>query len=214
MKVADLDAKADAAKCIAVRLRPRDEKLARHVSEVRVLIDTEGGWARRVEMLDADGDRTVIEFRNVKVNTGLTDHDLEVEVPAGRKGVASTGGAMRATPARNAAGDHGLPALWMGVRRQAAEFWLRYLMWTARNTPWFARVSRGFFLWWGWNCAVSLRDGTLANARAIPGARVDTTQRARLARGMLVNFYGFVCEMGRNRYRTVEEIAAGVRGTR
>lgn len=92
---ATLDEGATEASSIAVRLLPRDESVAEHVAEVRVLIDRALACATRVEITDADGDRTVIRFRRIRLNSGVRDVELDLAVPAGttisRPAVASPG---------------------------------------------------------------------------------------------------------------------------
>ena len=70
---------------LALRLVPTDEFLGEHVDEVRVTLDVAAAGVVRVEMDDADGDRTVIRFLDVKTNTGIKPADLELVLPAGTK---------------------------------------------------------------------------------------------------------------------------------
>jgi outer membrane lipoprotein-sorting protein len=76
---------ADDQKHLAVRMTPADPDLGKHVDEVRVLIDAGSGYLNRMEMTDADGDRTVISFTNVRTNVGLGERDVALDVPAGVK---------------------------------------------------------------------------------------------------------------------------------
>lgn len=62
-------------------LKPLQKQLAEFIGEVRVQIDEASGFARRVEMRGADGDRTVIIFSNVRFNTGLSDADVNFVLP-------------------------------------------------------------------------------------------------------------------------------------
>jgi outer membrane lipoprotein-sorting protein len=70
---------------LALRLVPKGEFLSKHVDEVRVLLDVASACVARVEVIDADGDRTVIRFSETKLNTGLKEADLELAVSAGTK---------------------------------------------------------------------------------------------------------------------------------
>jgi outer membrane lipoprotein-sorting protein len=72
----------DAAKFFAVKMKPIDAELRTHVQQVRVLLEVERGLIVRFEMLDADGDRTLITFSNVKTNIGLKDEQLKIAAPA------------------------------------------------------------------------------------------------------------------------------------
>jgi outer membrane lipoprotein carrier protein len=80
-----MDAEAHADAFLAVRLTPTDEKLKEHVTEVRVLIDRATACATRVEVTDADGDRTVIKFKNLRLNTGIDAAALDLKVPDGTR---------------------------------------------------------------------------------------------------------------------------------
>ena len=72
-------------KLIHLRLTPNNEFLAEHVEEVRVALDVAAACVTRVEMLDTDGDRTVISFTDVKTDTGIRDGQLDLSLPAGTK---------------------------------------------------------------------------------------------------------------------------------
>lgn len=75
--------KADEAKQLALRMRPIEESLKKHIDEVAVVLDVETGLVLRAQTIDGDGDRIVMTFSNLRKNTGLTDADLEMTVPAG-----------------------------------------------------------------------------------------------------------------------------------
>ena len=79
----DMDKSADATKLLALKLTPTQDELRQHAAEVRVLLDMAAGYIVQAELTDGDGDRTVIHFRNVVVNTDVGDLDLKV--PAGTK---------------------------------------------------------------------------------------------------------------------------------
>lgn len=70
---------------LAIELTPKTEELKKHIQTVRVLLELESGWARQVEMIDADDERTVIIFRKVRANTGLTERELDLVVPPGTR---------------------------------------------------------------------------------------------------------------------------------
>jgi outer membrane lipoprotein-sorting protein len=70
---------------IALRLTPTDEYLKEHVDRVLVLLDVEGAYVLQVEVDDADGDRTLIRFSDVKLNGGVKQADVDLAVPAGTK---------------------------------------------------------------------------------------------------------------------------------
>jgi outer membrane lipoprotein-sorting protein len=73
------------ADLIAVKLTPRDASLKNDIAEVDVLVDGRPGLATRVATVDPDGDTTTIRFSDVRVNTGLSEADLQLNVPPGTK---------------------------------------------------------------------------------------------------------------------------------
>jgi outer membrane lipoprotein-sorting protein len=104
-KVSEMDnpPPASAGAQVALLLLPKSDELKKYVRQVRVLLDepTRGkddpqdakngadkvayGVARQVEVTDADGDRTVVCFKDARINTGLTDAELELSVPDGTR---------------------------------------------------------------------------------------------------------------------------------
>jgi hypothetical protein len=68
---------------LALRLRPTDPALREHIQEVCVLLDIPSGFVLRAQTIDADGDRTTLAFSNVRTDAGLSDRELELEIPAG-----------------------------------------------------------------------------------------------------------------------------------
>jgi outer membrane lipoprotein-sorting protein len=66
---------------LALKLAPIDESLAKHIDSVQVLLDVQQGYILRAEMLDADGDRTVITFSNISTGTRPPDDSLKIELP-------------------------------------------------------------------------------------------------------------------------------------
>ena len=74
---------ADEARHLALRMRPTDPEIKKHVEEVTVVLDVASGFVVRAQTIDPDGDRIVLSFTNPKINTGLKDAELELHVPAG-----------------------------------------------------------------------------------------------------------------------------------
>lgn len=66
---------------VAFKLTPKAEDLRRHLSFVRVLIDERIPCANRIIITDPDGDETELRFSNVKINTGVKDTEIELELP-------------------------------------------------------------------------------------------------------------------------------------
>jgi outer membrane lipoprotein-sorting protein len=79
------DTPRDNPSAIEIQLTPTDDFLAQHVDHVRVTLDVSRAFVTRVEMLDGDGDRTVIQFTDLKTDTGIKDADLELSLPPGTK---------------------------------------------------------------------------------------------------------------------------------
>jgi outer membrane lipoprotein-sorting protein len=70
---------------VSIRLTPTDPFLKEHVDQVLVVLDAAAACVVSVEVEDADGDRTVIRFSDVKLNAGLKDSDVALAVPPGTK---------------------------------------------------------------------------------------------------------------------------------
>lgn len=70
---------------VPIRLTPTDGFLKEHVDQVLVVLDAAAACVASVEVDDADGDRTVIRFDDVKLNAGLKDADVALAVPPGTK---------------------------------------------------------------------------------------------------------------------------------
>lgn len=81
----ELSPDADEAKHLALRMKPSDPELRKHLDEVSVLLDISSGLVLQAQTIDADGDRTVMKFSSIKTNTGLKDSDVEIDLPPGVK---------------------------------------------------------------------------------------------------------------------------------
>ena len=66
---------------LALKLTPSDPSLATHLEHVQVLLDVQAGYILRAEMLDADGDRTVIAFSNIETGKQPAG-ELKIDRPA------------------------------------------------------------------------------------------------------------------------------------
>jgi outer membrane lipoprotein carrier protein len=66
---------------LALKMTPTNPALREHVEQVRVLLDSSSGLIVRLEMRDADGDRTLLTFSSPKINAGLKEQDLEIKAP-------------------------------------------------------------------------------------------------------------------------------------
>jgi len=94
------------------------------------------------------------------------------------------------------------------VRWLFARWWVAHLVWSAPRWPWYARVTKPWYIWWAWRTSRAMRSGTLANAAHVLGPGSTPEQRRAMGRGVVANFYEFIFEMGRNQRRTVHEIAS------
>jgi len=72
-------------KKLAVRLTPTDASIAEFVESVQVLIDIDHGWMERFEIVDADGEKTVITFDEIRINSQLPDSALDLTPPRGTR---------------------------------------------------------------------------------------------------------------------------------
>ena len=85
VEVRTTDAPRRNAETLELRLVPTEDSVSAFLDEVVVQLDLVNAVVRRVEMIDADGDRTVIEFSNIRINVGLTADDVARKVPAETK---------------------------------------------------------------------------------------------------------------------------------
>jgi outer membrane lipoprotein-sorting protein len=82
----------DAERHVALELTPRSGELRQNVTRVRVLVDERTACLAVMEMTDPDGDVTRLEFKNVRINAGVKDSELELRVPDGTETVHPAGG--------------------------------------------------------------------------------------------------------------------------
>lgn len=74
---------AEGPKFLALLLTPIDSALREHIDQVRVLLDADSAYILRAEMIDPDGDRTVISFADIQLNLDIKPDDLKLMVPEG-----------------------------------------------------------------------------------------------------------------------------------
>jgi outer membrane lipoprotein-sorting protein len=75
----------DAVRLVPVRLTPKDPQLAKYVDHVRVLLDPQRGLVLMFEMVDPDGEQTVIRFSNIRTDTGISDDAMKLNPAPGTK---------------------------------------------------------------------------------------------------------------------------------
>ncbi len=73
------------ATLLRLRLTPLKEELSKHIARVDVVIDREQAIAKRIEIVDADGDRTAITFDGLQTNKGVKDERFKLDLPAGTR---------------------------------------------------------------------------------------------------------------------------------
>ena len=88
-----LDADARPANARAVWMNPTDAEVRKYVDHIRVLLDADRGFVLAFEMVDPDGEQTIIRFSNVRTDVNLSDESLKLDVPAGVKVVRPLEGA-------------------------------------------------------------------------------------------------------------------------
>jgi outer membrane lipoprotein-sorting protein len=93
-----LDNSKSDADYLAVKLTPVSDELAKHVKQVRVLLDRKTGAIQLAENTDADGDRTVLTFSNLKLDAKLDADALDLTVPAGTRQTHPLEGMQGGTP--------------------------------------------------------------------------------------------------------------------
>src|SRR4051812_20642516 len=77
---------------------------------------------------------------------------------------------------------------------------------TAHRAPILLRIVRPFMLWGAWRSSAFLRGGTMANAARILGPASTAAEREALAKRVVGSCYDFVCDIGRHRARSAEEL--------
>lgn len=75
----------DARTHVGLRLTPKSGSLREYIETVHVVLDRESSYVRRAVLIDADGDRTVLTFSDIRANTGLNDADMALVLPPGTK---------------------------------------------------------------------------------------------------------------------------------
>ncbi len=80
---------------LAIRMTPTDTTLAQYVDHVRVLLDEAQGLAVAFEMVDPDGETTVMRFSNLKINPNLSDDQFKLNLPTDVKVTRPLEGAGR-----------------------------------------------------------------------------------------------------------------------
>lgn len=75
--------KGEDAHLLAVLLKPKSEELRKHVTSVKVVIDEAGPAAKKVVITDPEGEETEIAFTHTRLNSGVRDDEMELNLPEG-----------------------------------------------------------------------------------------------------------------------------------
>lgn len=66
---------------LAVELIPRDEHLLEYLDRVTVWLDLETGCVVQIQILDPDGERSLMRLENHEINTQIDEQVFELDVP-------------------------------------------------------------------------------------------------------------------------------------
>ncbi len=67
----------------SLELIPKREEELRYLSKIVLWIDTKEYWPVKTKIYEPNGDTTLIEFRNIELNTKIPDSEFEFKVPKG-----------------------------------------------------------------------------------------------------------------------------------
>jgi lauroyl/myristoyl acyltransferase len=96
------------------------------------------------------------------------------------------------------------------MRAVFAEFWLDLLFRVAGRAPGVTRATRPLFVRSAYRFSRAIQAATTANARRIFGPDVATDRVAAYGRGVVENFYDFVCDVGQSLHLTREQLLARI----
>jgi len=66
-----------------LELIPKKEKELRYLSKIILWVNTKEYWPVKTKIYEPNGDTTLIEFRNIEINTKIPDSEFEFKVPKG-----------------------------------------------------------------------------------------------------------------------------------
>ena len=66
-----------------LELIPKKEEELRYLSKIVLWIDPQEYWPVKTKIFEPNGDTTLIEFRNIEINTKIPDSEFEFKVPKG-----------------------------------------------------------------------------------------------------------------------------------
>ncbi|MCK4648477.1 outer membrane lipoprotein carrier protein LolA [bacterium] len=66
-----------------LELIPKKEEELRYISKIILWVNTKEYWPVKTKIYEPNGDTTLIEFRNIEINTKIPDAEFEFKVPKG-----------------------------------------------------------------------------------------------------------------------------------
>jgi len=66
-----------------LELIPKKEEELRYLSKIILWVNTKEYWPVKTKIYEPNGDTTLIEFRNIEINTKIPDSEFEFKVPKG-----------------------------------------------------------------------------------------------------------------------------------
>ena len=66
-----------------LELIPKREEELRYLSKIILWVNTKEYWPVKTKIYEPNGDTTLIEFRNIEINTKIPDSEFEFKVPKG-----------------------------------------------------------------------------------------------------------------------------------
>lgn len=66
-------------------MTPNDPDLKKHLKSIAVDVEVATGVARRIDMTDSQGDRTLFQLSEIRVNTGMSEQEITLKLPAGTR---------------------------------------------------------------------------------------------------------------------------------
>jgi outer membrane lipoprotein carrier protein len=76
-----LDPANTVARTHLIVMKPRSKRLEKRLSEVRIWLDDELKQVRQLEYREADGDRTLFTFEDIRVNPDISPARYEIKLP-------------------------------------------------------------------------------------------------------------------------------------
>ena len=96
------------------------------------------------------------------------------------------------------------------IRAAAADFSLDLLFRLAGHAPALTRIARPLLVRGAYRCSRAIRAATAANARRIFGPNVSPSRIEEFGRGVVENFYDFVCDVGQSLHLSREQLLARI----